>query len=79
MPLKRLCKKLCRSNLDDVGRWNVFACFITAFKLCCILEAKGTNKLSLSFLEGGKARVPFKPDQRSCCLQILFNKEKLFY
>lgn len=76
MPLREgYCKKLHRSNLDDAGRRNIFACFITAFKLCCILEAKRTNKLSLSFLEGGK--VPSNLSKGLVALQMLFNKEML--
>jgi len=46
---------MCRGNLDDPGRQNLFVCFIAAFQLCCLLEDKGTNELFLSSLEGGEA------------------------
>lgn len=56
MPLRRLLHKImCRSNLDDTGKQNLFACFMTTFQLCCLLGAKGTDELFLLFLEGGKA------------------------
>lgn len=56
MLLRRLLQKItCKSNLDDTGKQNLFACVVTAFHLCCLLQAKGTDEPFPSFLEEGKA------------------------
>lgn len=84
MPLRKLLRKItCRSNLDDTGKQNFFACFITAFQIRCLIEAKESNALLPSFLEGGRASSTSNLSKyvyRPCFhLQILINKEMLFY